>query len=204
MKFKNYIRTLFVSTIFFLIVLIDCKCPFDTRDAEKPSERQSSWIQPTTVNDVLTNLKRAISEKNSTNYMRCLVDSNRQGVSFVFIPDPTIATSNPGVFFKWSREQEKRYFEQLLQNLPSDSLSQLVLSDIQENPLGQDSSRIRCNYQLTLDHKYDVSVCPQRTEGQATLTFIRSSEDLWYIYRWTDVATGDLPPWSAIKACFGI
>jgi hypothetical protein len=191
------------GTFFILSLFMSCECPFDTREAENPTERQSSWVQPTTVKDVMTNLKRAIEEKNSTNYIRCFADTSREGVAFRFIADPTVATANPGIFDRWGREHEKNYFEQLLRFLPSDSTSQLVLTDFLENPLGQDSTRVRQNYRLVLHHKYDPETCPRISAGQANLTMVRSSEDLWYIYRWTDLATGERPPWSAVKASLG-
>ena len=193
----------FYLSVLLLMLSLRCECPFETREAEEPTERQSSWIQPTTVRDVMENLKKAIAEKNSTNYLRCLADSSHHGVAFRFIPDPTEATANPGMFEHWGRDHEKNYYEQLLRYLPADSVSQLVLTDFLENPLGQDSTRVRQDYRLVLHHKYDSDVCPRISEGQVNLTMIRSPEDLWYIYRWTDLATGELPSWSAVKASFG-
>ena len=202
-KFKQIRNWFCLSIILLLSFLIQCECPFETREAEEPTERQSSWIQPTSVRDVMSNLKKAVEEKNSTNYLRCLVDSSREGIAFRFIPDPTVAMANPGVFNRWNREREKNYFEQLLRYLPSDSSSQLLLTDYWENPLGQDSIRVRQNYRLVLHHKYDPEACPRISAGQANFTMVRSSEDLWYIYRWTDTATGEISPWSAVKASFG-
>lgn len=202
-NFKHVKHCFFLGAFSLLTLFIRCECPFDTREAEEPTERQSSWVQPTTVRDVMANLKKAIEEKNSTNYLRCLVDSSREGIAFRFTADPTVATANPGIFDNWGRECEKNYFEQLLRFLPADSTSQLVLTDFLENPFPQDSTRVRQNYRLVLHHKYDPSICPRISAGQANFIMLRSSEDLWYIYHWTDMATGELSPWSAVKASFG-
>jgi hypothetical protein len=186
-----------------LLHSLSCKSPFATREPESPKSNQSSWIQPTAPNYVMTNLRNAIAEKNITNYLRCLADTSYSPRPFRFIPEPTVANVNPGLFNNWSNDAEKNYLNQLMLYLPKDSTSQLILSALREDALSPDSTIMVQSYRLIIEYKCEAGDCPRIMVGQSEFRLIRTSEDLWYIYRWSDIATGEEATWSALRARFG-
>jgi hypothetical protein len=186
-----------------LLLVLSCKTPFATRDPEPPKSQQSTWIQPTSPSYVLINLRNAIAEKNTQNYLRCLADTGKVVKRFLFIPEPSINAANPGVFRNWGHEEERIYLNQLLLYLPKDSTSQLTLTPLRESAY-QDSVILVQEYQLKLHHQRQAQVGLQLTRGQVEFRLIRSFENMWYIHRWTDYAiAGSQPTWSAVRAVFG-
>ena len=185
-----------------LLVALDCKTPFSTRDPESPNSNQSSWIQPTSPSYVMTNLRNAIAEKNITNYMRCLADTSLSSKQFRFVAEATGANANPGLFLRWGIEEERNYLNQLILFLPKDSTSQVSLSSLKEDTF-PDSAILIQDYRLITKYKCEAGECPKVMSGQAEFRLIRNTEDFWYIHRWSDYATGDEPSWSALKAKFG-
>ncbi len=196
----KWLSGLFLAGLIF--ASLSCKTPFSTREPETPNASQSNWVQPTSPNYVMINLRTAVTEKNSQNYLRCLADTGTAAVSFRYIPESSVAAANPGLFQEWSKESERNYLNQLLAYLPGDSLSTLTLTLIRENAF-QDSVVLVQDYVLTLGHKQQSAGCPRQFRGQAEFRLRRSDEDLWYIYRWSDFATADQPAWSVLRAFFG-
>ncbi len=202
---ENRRMRLFISRFiitFFMIGGIECKTPFSTREPEPPKNSQSTWIQPTSPSYVIINLKKAISEKNANNYLRCLADSSTAPRSFIYLPDAAVNAANPNLFEKWDKEKERNYLNQLLVYLPKDCTSTVEFQLKSENTF-QDSIILTQDYTLIVAHKQQQQGCPKYMKGQAEVRLIRSSEDLWYIHRWSDYATGDQPTWSALRAFFG-
>jgi hypothetical protein len=185
-----------------VLLLSSCKTPFSTRKPEEPKSEQSLWIQPTSPSFVMVNLRNAISEKNVTNYLRCLADTSHSVRIFRFQADPSVANAHPGLFDKWGRELEQNYFSQLLFFLPKDSTSELDLTLLQENTF-QDSVVILNDYELDLHYKCNSTDCYRKMAGQVEFRLVRTPEDLWYIYKWSDYATGAAFTWSHLKAYFG-
>jgi len=184
-----------------LIAFLSCKTPFSTREPEPPVTGQSSWIQPTSPSYVMVNLRKAVGEKNINNYLRCLADTSLVRRTFRFIAEPSVAAANPGLFNAWSKENEQNYLNQLMVFLPKDSLSSIEFNLLSENTF-QDSVILVQDYTLTVAHKQQAA-CPKKLAGQAEFRLARSTDDLWYIYRWTDYATGDQPTHSVLRAFFG-
>jgi hypothetical protein len=191
----------YILLICFFTVL-SCKNPFSTREPEKPNSVQSSWIQPTSPGFVLINLRNAIAEKNITNYLRCLADTSHSQKIFRFIPEPTVANNYPGLFDKWGKEQEQTYLSQLLFFLPEDSISELTLESLREDTF-QDSVILSNKYELRCNYKCNSKDCYHDMMGQVEFRLTRTSEDLWYISRWSDYAIGLDATWSQLKAYFG-
>lgn len=194
-----YFRFIIVGMI---VLQSACKTPFSTRDPEQPITGQSSWIQPTSPNYVMTNLRKAIAEKNANNYLRCLADTSTAPRSFIYFPDAAVNAAHPGVFNNWDNESERNYINQLLVFLATDCTSTVVFDLKSENAF-QDSVILVQDYILTVAHKQQNEGCPKSMQGQAEFRLVRSMEDLWYIHRWTDYATGDNPTWSTLRAFFG-
>lgn len=188
--------------VLLLAAALGCKTPFSTREPEEPRTSQSTWVQPTSPAYVMINLRTAIAERNSQNYLRCLADTSLVPGSFAFFPDPAVAAANPGLFLRWDKESERNYLNQLLAFVPRDSVSSLSMTLIRESTY-QDSVVLVQEYVLTVGHRQQREGAPRQMRGQAEFRLIRSSEELWYIRRWADYATGDYPTWSALRAFFG-
>jgi hypothetical protein len=188
--------------LWMILLVLSCKTPFATRDPEPPISQQSTWIQPTSPSYVLINLRNAIAEKNTQNYLRCLADTGKVAKRFLYIPEPAVNAANPGVFRNWGYEEERIYLNQLLLYLPKDSTSQLTLTSLRESAY-QDSVILVQEYQLKLHHQRQAQYGLQLTRGQIEFRLIRSNENMWYIHRWTDYATVSQPTWSAVRAVFG-
>lgn len=185
-----------------LLMTLACKTPFATRDPELPITQQSTWIQPTSASYVLINLRNAIAEKNIQNYLRCLADTSKVKQRFLYIPEPTVQAANPGLFRSWGYEEERNYLNQLFLVLPKDSTSQLTLTPLRENA-SQDSVIFLHEYQLVLHHQRQAQYGLAVSRGQVEMRLLRSSENSWYIHRWTDYALSGSPSWSGVRAAFG-
>lgn len=181
---------------------VGCENPFGTREPEPPKQNQSSWIQPISPTYVLINLKNAIIEKNSDNYLRCLADTSVSPRQFSFIADAVIMNANPGLFLRWGKEEEANYLNQLLSFLPKDSTASVNFDRLKETTF-QDSVIFLESYVLNVDYKCESKDCPRSRRGQAEFRFVRTEDETWYIYKWIDYSTGDDLTWSNLKALFG-
>ncbi len=194
-------RKLLFACLLFL-VFFSCENPFATRKPEEPVTNQSNWIQPTSPIYVIVNLQNAISERNIANYLRCLADTSVSSKQYRFFPEPAVANANPGLFFGWSKQEESNYLQQLNAFLPDDSTATVKFERLNETTF-QDSVILLQNYNLKMHYKCQTGDCPRNLRGQAEFRLVRSDDDFWYIYRWSDFATGDEPSWSELKAKFG-
>jgi len=191
---------------YFIVVLgiiVCCKNPFATRDAEPPTSHRSSWLFPTDPAIVMENMRSAFRERNVENYMKCLVDSNQL---FRFIPDEYEASNSAGVFEQWGLALEQTYINKLFTSIPEDSISSLFFPlDCQRIDFS-DSVLIRTDYTLELHHLLARSY-PRQARGKADFWFIQRN-GYWVITRWEDHETrldstsSRLPSWSTIKASF--
>jgi len=184
-----------------VVLTAGCKTPFSTREPEEPITSQSTWVQPTSPALVMVNLRTAVAERNSLNYLRCLADTGLVPVSFAYQPESAVGAANPGLFLRWDKESERNFLNQLFAFLPSDSVSSLSMTLIRESTF-QDSVILVQEYVLTVAHRRQQEA-PKQMRGQAEFRLVRSSEELWYIRGWADYATGSHPTWSALRAYFG-
>jgi hypothetical protein len=191
---------------FLVLAAMTCYCacenPFGTREPEAPNTSQSKWIQPTSPNYVLVNLKNALLEKNNSNYLRCLADTSVSKLEFKFFADPAAMNANPGLFQRWGKEDEVNYLNQLFSILPKDSTIGATFNRLKETTF-QDSVILLQTYSLVFNEKCDSAPCMRYMEGQAEFRLLRTEDDLWYIYRWSDFSTSDNETWSDLKARFG-
>jgi len=185
-----------------MLVFFACENPFATREPEDPKTSQSNWIQPTSPSYVLVNLKNAVFEKNNSNYLRCLADTSVSSRAFKFIADPAAVIANPGLFERWGKEEEANYLNQLLTILPKDSTMAADFNRLEETTF-QDSVILLQTYSLAFNEKCETDLCMRNIEGQAEFRLLRTEDDLWYIYRWSDYSTSDSIIWSELKARFG-
>ena len=197
---RTTIKSFFLFVLF--VSLTRCENPFATRQPEPPVTSQSNWIQPTSPNYVLINLKNAMQEKNKSNYLRCLADTSVSSKQFLFTPDPAVAVTNPGLFTRWGKDDEANYLNQLYSYLPKDSLLTVSFDRLKETTF-QDSVILLQNYNLAMQDICQDDICMKAMQGQAEFRLVRTADDLWYIYRWSDVSTSDSLTWSDLKARFG-
>jgi len=184
------------SVIMLMLLIVCCNNPFATREPEPPTEERSNWVQPTSPLAVISNLKNAIQDGNTPNYMLCLTDSTSR---FRFIPDALVNQTNVGAFEGWNLYNERYYVTQLF-SASVDSLRKVTFSNIDYDY--QDSVLVRLNYELELHHSWSDNP-PKYAEGQANF-WLHASDGEWFITRWEDYSTAeDRPSWSLIKASFG-
>ncbi len=195
---KNNAPAIALALLFFAA----CENPFSTREPEPPNTSQSKWIQPTSPSYVLVNLKNAVAEKNKSNYLRCLADTSVSDHSFKFIADPAAVNAAPGLFDRWGKEEEAIYLNQLYTFLPKDSTMAVSFSRLKETTF-QDSVILLQTYDLVFHEKCRSDPCMRTMQGQAEFRLLRTEDDLWYIYRWSDYSTSDSLTWSDLKARFG-
>lgn len=198
-------QSVFARTIGFGIILSTaaaCTNPFTTRQPETPEHGGLSFIPARTPEVVLINLRNAILEQNLENYLRSLGDTTRLAQGYTYIPDAGVASENPGVFERWSLENERRYFSQLRALLPDDSLRNLSLQPVQNTQFA-DSALFIENYTLTVRHLQQSRGVPAVFRGQARFFLAADQFGDWAIYRWEDRATGEAPTWSLLKATYG-
>lgn len=196
------VKPVFLLAIFMMVLALLCDNPFATRKPEPPKNDQSTWVQPTSPNYVLANLRNAISEKNITNYMQCLADTSNSEKQFRYIAEPSVANANPGLFEHWDKQDEFNYLNQLSAYVTEDSIPKVSLTTLKENTF-QDSVILFQSYELEVHYKCQEIDCVHNMKGQVEFRLVRTNEDLWYIYRWSDFSTGDNHTWSDLRAVFG-
>ena len=182
-----------------------CKSPFSTREPEPPDDDSSArFIDASLPEVVFENLEYAFADRNVENYIRSFVDSTRSQLRFLFLPDQSVAANHPGVFLNWLIENERRYMEQLLQVVPSDSaLSLLFLNKTQQSPTVNDVT-FDVDYIIIARHtKQDVNIpenLPVVMKGNAKFRLAKNQTGTWEIYRWEDFSNSTDPSWSELKA----
>lgn len=179
-----------------------CTNPFTTREPESPKEGSLTFIPPRTPEVVFINMSNAILEQNQENYLRSLGDSTKLPQDYRFVADAGVASENAGVFAHWTKENEKRYFSQLRALLPPDSLHILNLQPVRSTQFA-DSAIFIENYTLTVRHTQQEKGVPAIVSGQARFFLGVDAFGDWAIYRWEDLAVGDAPTWSVLKAVYG-
>lgn len=172
---------------------------FETRDPEKPTQGGSTFLQPTTPDIVLTNLKNAISELSSENYLRCLVDTLTASRTFVFIPTASSTAQYPTVFQHWSLQSERSYFEKLKSVMQPGAVASLQLSGAFQF-IASDSALYNANYQLTTRHA--ISGIPESMAGNVQFVLITDRNRAWSIVQWIDTGIGANAAWSDLKGRF--
>lgn len=190
-----------VMTISLAMWFSACQNPFQTREPEPPIRVQGTWILPHAPEIVFINLRNALAELNVVNYERCFVDSIRSGRRFRFIPEATVANTNPGLFANWGMKEEKNYFARMRDPLPADSTFTLQLDSLQAVVTG-DSASFWHRYELIARHQRQSSGVPRKVSGEGRFWLSRDQFGDWSIYRWADFTSGSTFTWSTLKAAF--
>jgi hypothetical protein len=173
-----------------------CENPFQTRTPEPPKRTQSTWLLPHSPGIVFINLRNALTELNTVNYKRCFSDS------FRFVPEATVANTNPGKFDGWNLQKEGSYLEQMLNPLPPDSAFTLRLDSLSTLDSGSESVIYLQRYELLARHRLQSIGIPRKVSGEGRFWLGKNRFEEWAIYRWEDFASGSAFTWSTLKAAF--
>lgn len=169
---------------------------FQLREPE-PATGVSEWIQPTSVDILLSNFTTAVQNLNAGNYERSFV-----GARYRFVPDATSAGSTPALFANWSVTEELNYFNSLRRRTPTTTASpnSLLFSNRRDNFYTTDSAEVSANYQLRIAQT-DTAFHARLLEGNIRL-LVRFRNNEWKIAGWTDQRTSTSACWTDLKKYF--
>jgi hypothetical protein len=191
-------KTPALKFLLLVVILNVFSCDvFKTRDPEEPSQAKSNFLPPTSPDIVLDNLKNAISEKNSINYIQCLSDNS--SFNFTFVPPPDVRNKYLSVFLGWDIDSEKSYFENIKSHIMTNEKSELVMNG--NYTLSQTDSVIyNSDYVLTVSH--DMASIPKIIKGNLQFSISRNKNNNWSITKWIDNRIENQFCWSELKAQF--
>ena len=192
----------FSKIIFILFVILafgGCDL-LSTRDAEDPERSRSSFIIPTTPEQLFTNLRNSFSEKISNDYLNSFVDSSFSEISFSYSSSPQ-ANFKYSVLSEWDLESEEKYFNNLINAVGNKGTIILSLNLLETSIDGNSQSR-SYNYSILVP-LIDESI-PELFEGIALFKVILDDNNQWVIAEWSDIENGDNPTWSELKGRFYI
>lgn len=198
-RVPGYIRIGLLCFVLMALRISACQNPFTTREPEPPADTRSTWYQPVSPELIIDNFIAAVQEKSVENYIRCFGAEQDVRSGFRFVPEQSVANNYQGVFAAWTIIEERNYINNLFGQIPPDSISSLILTDVTET-LFSDSVRTTKDYNLTVHHT-DPTVA-RYVAGRMELTLRKGADAFWYIASWADFKMGDDPVWSILKAKF--
>ncbi len=189
----------FISILLLFLLLSGCEL-FTPRESEPPLNTSDpyAWKPPTTPEIVLENLSNAFPAHKINYHLDVLGHDSESSMSFSFLPDQGVASSQPGVFDAWGYIEEENFMSKLFQFLSEEGLQNLEWQIEQLSPI-EDRYEIIAGYQLTLSYQDNLAPLPNQIKGQATLTLNQNSDLLYEISLWQDLKSDTLPCWSDLK-----
>jgi hypothetical protein len=182
-------------------ILICCSgCDvFTTREPEPPNQTRSNFTPPTSPDIVLDNLKSAIAERNTDNYVRCFADPTLSSRTFVFTPTQDAQSQFLSIFRNWDVNAERDYFENVKARTPTEASSSLFLTGNFQS-IQSDSAIYNADYLLNFQHA--SAGISQQAKGKLQFFLSPNSKSEWAIHRWVDIKVGSEFSWSEFKARF--
>ena len=177
--------------LLFLLALLITSC-FKTRPVEPPSSSSSDWVSPTDYTILLDNLKTAIAQRNTQNYLRCFDQE-----SLKFEPASSLFNNNESIWLNWASPDEQAYFDNMIADLAVTSGNSLSLIEQDLQDVSADSLRYVGDYNLRINHP-DTSITTF-FKGQVQLVIKLNSFNEWAIQRWRDLETHPDSSWSLLK-----
>ncbi|MBE0644958.1 MAG: hypothetical protein IH600_12820 [Bacteroidetes bacterium] len=172
---------------------------FETRDPEPPTSGSSTFVPATSPDIVLSNLENAVSEKNTENYVRCLVDTLNSERRILFIPTSSAAGRYASTFSDWSLQSERAWFAALKAFAPKDAPSYLNLNG-SFAVIAADSAIYEAGYEMVFRH--GVANVSETVRGTLQFVMHIDRNSVWSITRWTDISLPDETSWSDWKGRF--
>ncbi len=166
---------------------------FATRTPDAPGTETGTYLQPDTPDQVLDNLRSAISELNAANYRRSFANE------FQFQPTAEAEAKDPAIWDGWSAQEEESYFRALVEAARLTSGNELRLTDM-EQTAGPDRYTVDAAYVLAFNHRRPE--LPNALRGRVAWSIEKGQDGLWYIASWTDHSVGEAASWSDLKAAF--
>jgi len=193
---SNDLRSALSGLLIALLVAGGCA----TRTPEEPSGDRGTYEPPTSPLIVIDNLRNAVIEKNTQNYMLCLADPTRSSADFVLEPSAEVGARYQAVFASWSADKERQAFLSMTSRLPLDQRPNLQFTNSQVAFSSPDSLVWVSDYELSV--QLNISTLPSLLTGTMALTILPEKSGLWSIARWRDAKRpGDTveSTWSLLK-----
>ncbi|MEZ4827113.1 MAG: hypothetical protein R3C61_12680 [Bacteroidia bacterium] len=188
-------KQLFLWMGIVMILAAGFSACFKIRPVEPPSSTASDWVSPTDYLILLSNLKTAISQRNTQNYLRCF-----NADSLYFFPAASLVNDNESIWKGWTVQDEQSYFDNFVADLssPSGNSLNLVQTDLQD--VTSDSLKYVGDYTLHINHK--DSNLSRLFKGQIQLVIKINDFNEWEIHRWTDIEIYRDSSWSQLKLSY--
>lgn len=190
-KFSSYKLTIAGLAI---LLMIGMSC-FNIRQVEPPDNTASDWVSPTDYLILLANLRTAISQRNTQNYIRCFNQDSLQ-----FIPAASLLNDNESVWLGWSIQDEQTYFDNFVADLASPSGNSLSLTEKDLQDVTSDSLKYVGDYTLHVNHS-DTALS-RLFKGQIQLLIKINAFNEWEIHRWQDIELFQDSSWSQLKLSY--
>ena len=158
-----------------------------------------AWRPATIPEIVLENLANAFPAHKPNYHLDGLLNDPDAGLQFVFIPEVSVLESAPGIFTDWGYDQEENFITQLFQLLDANDLQKLDWT-IQQSSSLEDRFEIIADYDLSLSYTGTRAPLPDQIKGQAILTLIQNTDQLYQVSIWQDFKSDTLSCWSDLKA----
>ncbi len=177
-----------------LLVLVWAGCDmFSPRTPDPPRDDAGTYIQPSTPEDVIENVRSAVAEMNARNYRRSFDPDLR------FEPTESAGARDPSLWTGWGTQEEESYFRSMAESARLTANNELRLSDV-EQTAGASRFDVDASYTLVVNHRQgDLS---ETLRGRLVWAIEQGQDGLWRITRWTDRSAGDAASWSDLKAAF--
>lgn len=175
---------IYLKFLLLACLLIGCDV-FSTRTPDSPDNSGNSFIPATEPNIVIQNFESSLRVKNLENYLRCFSSDNSIPQNkYLFFPSQEASSSFPSLFFNWSNEEERRFFNSfkaLVGNESIPALNWFERKPIIENP---DSAVFESNYDLFVN--FSDNNIPKQYTGKIRFVMINDNNGLWSISKWYD------------------
>ena len=187
-----------MCTALLLLAATGCS----TRTPETPTGTRGTFEPPTSPAIVLSNLRNALAERNTENFMLCLSDaSTRSSYAYRFEPSAEVRARYQSMFDAWTLNSERQAFLSLVSRMPPEVRPSLDISSATVAFSSPDSTVYVTDYVLTANH--GVASVPTSLRGTMSVTITPERSGLWSIATWRDArrpADTVEATWSLLKA----
>jgi len=186
-----------LKTNLFLILLLISFSACDiltTREPEKPIQPGTSLQQATVPSILFSNLVESFNKKVTENYLNCLADSSLIDGEFKFYPAGS-SLNKFNVLQNWTRDSERRYFNNLKNNVSANKSITLSLQNEVSNIQG-DMAVYQFDYTISFENS---SIGQEIYKGIAEFKIKVDKNNVWVITEWTDRSIQGYSCWSDLK-----
>jgi hypothetical protein len=172
---------------------------FEPREAEPPTQSGVQYEQQTFPLAVISNLQKAIAQKDDVHYIACFTNPARNARGYTFVPSADAVDVYASVLRNWSYDQELMYFRNLKAKARQpNGFSSLTLTP-KDSVIATDSREYGYDYDLRFEHTDPTFT--QTVRGTLRFTLINDNSE-WTITRWVDLKTTTDLTWSSLKGKF--